>query len=48
MMLSFLLLLASVLWCFSCRSATRAWLGILAGAALLGGLDVALHWARHS
>jgi hypothetical protein len=46
MMLSFLVLLVAILWCFACRSATRAWLGLLAWAALLAALDAGLYWSR--
>lgn len=46
MMLSFLILLVAILWCFACRSATRAWLGLLGWAALLAALDAGLYWAR--
>lgn len=46
MMLSFLVLLVAILWCFACRSATRAWLGLLGWAALLAALNAGLCWAR--
>jgi hypothetical protein len=46
MMLSFLVLLVAILWCFACRSATRAWLGLLAWGALLAALDAGLYWSR--
>jgi hypothetical protein len=46
MMLSFLVLLVAILWCFACRSATRAWLGLLVWGALLAALDAGLYWSR--
>ncbi|MCE4053712.1 DUF3649 domain-containing protein [Pseudomonas sp. Au-Pse12] len=45
MMASFLFYLLAVLWCFACRSAWRAWLGLLLpslGLALLAG---GAYWA---
>lgn len=36
--LSFAIYVAAVLWVFSARTATRAWVGLLAPAALLGAL----------
>lgn len=36
MMLSFLVYLVAVLWCFACRTALQAWVGVLAPCALLG------------
>jgi len=36
MMLSFLAYLVAVLWCFACRTAWQAWVGLLLPSALLG------------
>lgn len=38
MLLSFLAYLCAVIWCFACRSAWRAWAGILLPAAILAAL----------
>ena len=38
MMVSFLTLLVATIWCFACRTAWRAWLGILLPGALLGAV----------
>ncbi|MGV6393549.1 DUF3649 domain-containing protein [Pseudomonas caspiana] len=38
MLLSFLAYLGAVIWCFACRSAWRAWAGILLPAAILAAL----------
>ncbi|AIR89558.1 DUF3649 domain-containing protein [Pseudomonas cremoricolorata] len=39
MMLSFLVYLLAFIWCFACRSAWRAWAGVLAPSALLALID---------
>ncbi|MDE1164981.1 MAG: DUF3649 domain-containing protein [Pseudomonas sp.] len=44
MMLSFLVYLVAVLWCFACHSAWRAWLGLLLPIALLALADGGLYW----
>jgi hypothetical protein len=36
MLLSFLSYLVAVLWCFACRTAWQAWIGVLLPSALLG------------
>ncbi|MBD8574878.1 DUF3649 domain-containing protein [Pseudomonas syringae] len=36
MMLSFLAYLGAFIWCFACRTAWRAWSGVLLPCALLG------------
>lgn len=38
MLLSFLTYLVAVIWCFACRTAWRAWLGILLPAAVLAAI----------
>lgn len=44
MMLAFVVYLVVVLWCFACRSAWRAWAGILIPGLLLAFADGALYW----
>jgi hypothetical protein len=44
MMLSFLVYLGAVLWCFSCRSASRAWAGMLLPCAVLGAMYCCDRW----
>ena len=38
MLLSFLAYLGAVIWCFACRTALRAWFGILLPAAVLAAV----------
>lgn len=44
MMLSFLAYLAAVLWCFACRTALQAWVGVLAPCAALGAAYACGRW----
>lgn len=44
MMLSFLVYLIAVLWCFACRTAWRAWLGLLGPSAILGAAYACGRW----
>ncbi|MFJ5299565.1 DUF3649 domain-containing protein [Pseudomonas sp. NPDC088368] len=44
MTLSFLVYLIAVLWCFACRSAWRAWLGLLLPSAVLGAMHASARW----
>jgi hypothetical protein len=44
MTLSFLIYLPAVLWCFACRSALRAWLGLLLPCAILGAVYGCIRW----
>jgi len=44
MMLSFLVYLAAIIWCFACRSALQAWVGVLAPCALLGAAYALARW----
>lgn len=44
MLLSFLTYLLAVIWCFACRTAWRAWAGILLPAAILGVIFAAGRW----
>ncbi len=48
MMLSFLIYVVAVLWCFACRSAWRAWLGVLVPCALLSAAYGLVYWMRLS
>jgi len=44
MTLSFLIYLPAVLWCFACRSAWRAWVGVLVPSAALAAVYAAARW----
>lgn len=44
MLLSFSIYLIAVLWCFACRTAWRAWLGLLAPSAMLGAAWACTRW----
>ena len=44
MMLSFLAYLGAVLWCFACRTALQAWVGVLTPSALLGAAYAYGRW----
>lgn len=44
MMLSFLVYLVAVLWCFACRSVSRAWLGLAMPGLALALVNGALYW----
>lgn len=44
MMLSFLVYLGAVLWCFACRTAWRAWAGMLIPCAVLGAAYCCARW----
>jgi hypothetical protein len=44
MMLSFLVYLVAVLWCFASHSAGRAWLGLAIPGLLLAAMAGLLHW----
>lgn len=44
MMLSFLVYLVAVLWCFACRTALQAWVGVLTPCALLGVAYAGVRW----
>ncbi|WP_312934108.1 DUF3649 domain-containing protein [Pseudomonas sp.] len=44
MMLSFVVYLLAFIWCFACRSARRAWVGVLAPGALLGLINALAYW----
>ena len=44
MTLSFLIYLPAVLWCFACRTAWRAWYGLLLPSAVLGAAYACARW----
>ena len=44
MTVSFLVYLPAVLWCFACRSAWRAWFGLLLPSAALAALYAVSRW----
>jgi hypothetical protein len=44
MMLSFISYLLAVIWCFACRSAWRAWAGIVLPAAILALIFALGRW----
>ncbi|GEM_PF-262649 len=44
MTLSFLVYLPAVLWCFACRTAWRAWFGLLLPSAVLGAVYASARW----
>ncbi|WP_248917385.1 DUF3649 domain-containing protein [Pseudomonas entomophila] len=46
MMLSFMFYLLAFLWCFACRSAWRAWLGVLLPSVLLGAINGLAYWMK--
>ncbi|PKH13134.1 hypothetical protein BI292_05410 [Pseudomonas sp. 43NM1] len=48
MMTSFLAYLVAVLWCFACRSAWQAWLGMLVPSVVLGAISALAYWMGHS
>ena len=48
MMLSFVFYLLAFIWCFACRSASRAWIGVLVPCLVLGGIDGLVYWMNHS
>ncbi|MFJ4395687.1 DUF3649 domain-containing protein [Pseudomonas sp. NPDC089396] len=47
MMLSFVFYLLAFIWCFACRSAWRAWLGMLVPSLLLGLLNGFVYWMKN-
>ncbi|NER66086.1 DUF3649 domain-containing protein [Pseudomonas sp. MAFF212427] len=46
MMLSFLFYLVAILWCFACRSAWQAWLGVLLPSAVLALINGLAYWMQ--
>ncbi|MDD1014996.1 MULTISPECIES: DUF3649 domain-containing protein [Pseudomonas] len=47
MMLSFLFYLVAFLWCFACRSAWQAWLGVLLPSLVLGMINGLVYWMKN-
>ncbi|MDZ3995483.1 DUF3649 domain-containing protein [Pseudomonas sp. Teo4] len=44
MMLSFVFYLLAFIWCFACRSAWRAWFGVLVPSLVLGLVNGLCYW----
>jgi hypothetical protein len=44
MMTSFLVYLVAVLWCFACRTALQAWLGLGVPGAVLATVSALAYW----
>ena len=44
MLSSFVFYLLAVIWCFACRSAVRAWFGVLVPCAILATLAGLAYW----
>ncbi|MGE8392711.1 DUF3649 domain-containing protein [Pseudomonas sp. BIGb0427] len=47
MMLSFLFYLVAFLWCFACRSAWQAWLGVLVPSLVLAMVSGLAYWMKN-
>ncbi|MGC7840043.1 DUF3649 domain-containing protein [Pseudomonas wayambapalatensis] len=47
MMLSFVFYLLAFIWCFACRSAWRAWLGVLLPSLVLGAIGGLAYWMKN-
>jgi hypothetical protein len=45
---SFLVYLLAVIWCFACRSASRAWLGLILSSLVLAALAGLAYWMARS
>ncbi|CAI8995252.1 Iron uptake protein [Pseudomonas sp. IT-P44] len=48
MMTSFLAYLGAVIWCFACRSAWRAWLGLIVPSLVLAAISGLAYWMGRS
>ncbi|MBV4537876.1 DUF3649 domain-containing protein [Pseudomonas urmiensis] len=44
---SFVFYLLAFIWCFACRSAWRAWLGVLLPSLLLGMINGLAYWMKN-
>ena len=44
---SFVFYLLAFIWCFACRSAWRAWLGVLVPTLLLGMISGVAYWMKN-
>ncbi len=48
MLLSFLVYVVAVLWCFASHTAWRAWLGLLVPSLVLVAVNGLLQWLHHA
>lgn len=48
MLLSFIVYLLAFIWCFACRSALKAWLGVLVPSLVLGLINALAYWMKTS
>ncbi|OYQ20314.1 hypothetical protein B7L09_12245 [Pseudomonas mandelii] len=48
MMSSFLAYLIAVFWCFACRSAWRAWFGLIVASLVLAAVSGLAYWMGHA
>ncbi|MEZ1315961.1 DUF3649 domain-containing protein [Pseudomonas fluorescens] len=48
MMTSFLAYLGAVIWCFACRTASRAWLGLSVPCLLLAAVSGLAYWMERT
>ena len=48
MMLSFVFYLLAFIWCFACRSAWRAWLGMLLPSLVLALINGLAYWVKNA
>ncbi|AWM90370.1 DUF3649 domain-containing protein [Pseudomonas sp. 31-12] len=48
MMISFLVYLVAVLWCFACRSAWQAWFGLIVPGLVLTAVSGLAYWMGHA
>ena len=46
LLLSFVFYLLAFIWCFACRSAWRAWLGVLLPSRLMAMASVIAYWMK--
>ena len=44
LLLSFVFYLLAFIWCFACRNAFRAWLGVLAPSLVLAVVSALVYW----
>ena len=47
LMLSFVFYLLAFIWCFACRTATRAWLGVLLPSLALALINGLAYWMKN-
>jgi hypothetical protein len=48
MMSSFLVYLVAVLWCFACRTAWQAWIGLIVPSLVLAAVSGLAYWMGNS